>query len=133
MDVDYNPVRLQSMPCALYLTHPDSQATTNRYLIRSPLLRSELRGDAYWAPWWWTSISVQSPTPLLHLPSMSVQNPHTAQGYLLRALTQGMKMAISYLTSINGITPEYLTTNPTLMLTRGGAHIISHLRKITID
>ena len=130
MNVDCNPVRLQSMPCALYLTHPDSPSTTTTYLIRPPRPRSDLRGDAYWAPWWRTSILLQSPTPL-PLPSMFVQNPHTAQGYLLHALTQGMEMAISYLTSINVITPEYLTTTPTLLPTFDGAYIISHLRKDT--
>jgi hypothetical protein len=36
MEVDYNPVRLQSMPCALYLTHPETPTTNTRYLIRPP-------------------------------------------------------------------------------------------------
>ena len=36
MDVDYNPIRLQSMPWALYLTLPESPSTTTRYLIRPP-------------------------------------------------------------------------------------------------
>ena len=104
LDVDYNPVRLQSMPCALYLTHPDSPATTTRYLIRPPRLRSDLREDAYWALWWCTSILVQSPTSV-PLPRMSAQNPHTIQGYLLHALPLGMEMDISYLAYINVITP----------------------------
>jgi hypothetical protein len=42
LGVDYNLVRLQSMPCALYLIHPDSQSTITRYLIRPPRLRSDL-------------------------------------------------------------------------------------------
>ena len=89
LDVDYNPVLLQSMPCALYLTHPDSLATTTRYLIRPPRLRSNLREDAYWAPWWRASILVQSPTSLTLL-NMSAQNHHTTQGYLLHALRLNM-------------------------------------------
>ncbi len=75
LDEDYNPVPLQSMPCALYLTHPECSSTTTRYLIRPPLLRSDLKGDAYWAPWWRTSILVLSPTSL-PLSTMSAQNPH---------------------------------------------------------
>jgi hypothetical protein len=62
LDVDYNPARLWSMPCALYLIHPDNLATTTRYRIRPPGLRSDLRGDAFWAPRWRTSILVQSST-----------------------------------------------------------------------
>ena len=99
-DVDYNPDRLQSMHCALYLTHPDSPSTTTRYLIRPPRLCSDLMGDAYWAPWWRTSNMVKSPTSL-PFPTMSAHNPHNTQGYLLQSLTQGMDLAISYLTSIS--------------------------------
>ena len=40
-------------------------------------------------------------------------------------------MAISYLTSINVVTPEYLTITPTLLPTPDGAYIISHLHKDT--
>jgi hypothetical protein len=42
-----------------------------------------------------------------------------------------MEMAISYLTSINVVTPEYLTTTSALLPTLDGAYIISHLRKGT--
>jgi len=93
-------------------------------------LRYDLRGDAYWAPWWRTFILVQSPTPL-PLPIMSAQDPQTTQGYLLQALTGGIEMAISYLTSTNIITPKHLTANPTILLTPDGSYIISHLRKDT--
>jgi hypothetical protein len=62
---------------------------------------------------------------------MSAQNPNTIQRYLLQALTQGMELVISYLTSINTVTPEYLTTTPALLPTPGGAYIISPLRKDT--
>jgi len=47
MDVDYNPIRLQSMPCTIYLTHPENPSTTTMYLIRPPRHRSDLRGDAH--------------------------------------------------------------------------------------
>jgi hypothetical protein len=40
-------------------------------------------------------------------------------------------MAISYLTSLNVVTPEYLTTTPTPLPTPDGACIISHLCKDT--
>ena len=40
-------------------------------------------------------------------------------------------MAISYLTSINVVTPEYMTTTPVLLPTPDKAYIISHLRKDT--
>ena len=36
MDVDYNYIRLHSIPCSLYLTRPDSRGETNRYLIALP-------------------------------------------------------------------------------------------------
>ncbi len=36
VDVDYNPIRLQSLLCALYLTHSESPSKTTRYLIRPP-------------------------------------------------------------------------------------------------
>ena len=67
----------------------------------------------------------------LPLPIMSAQSPHTTQGYLLHALTMGMEMAISYLTSINITTREQLTTIPTLLPTPDRSYIISHLRKDT--
>ena len=130
MDVDYNPIRLQSMPCALYLTHPESPSTTTRYFIRPPRLRSDLKRDAHWAPWWRTTILVHSPTSQ-PFPSMSAHNHNTTQGYLLHALTQVMKMANSHLSSLNITTPEYLKTSPTLLPTLDGAYIISHLRKDT--
>ena len=47
VDVDYNPIRLQSMPCVLYLTHPESPSTPTRYLIRPPRLRFDLIRDAH--------------------------------------------------------------------------------------
>ncbi len=48
VDVDYNPLRLQSMPCVLYLTHPESPSTPTKYLIRPPpRLRFDLREDAH--------------------------------------------------------------------------------------
>ena len=64
MDVDNNPFRLQSMTCALHLTHPDSPTEPTKYIIRPPRLRTDLRGDHYWALWWRTTILVQSPTSL---------------------------------------------------------------------
>jgi len=51
MDMNYNPFRIQSITSALYLTYPDNLATTTKYLIRPPRFRSDLRRDAYWAPW----------------------------------------------------------------------------------
>ena len=118
------------MPCTFHLTHPENPSTTTKYLIRPPRLRSDLRGDAYWAPWWRTAILVQFPTSL-PLPSMSAHNHNIAQGYLLHALTQGMEMANSYLSSLTITTPDYLNTTPTLLPTPDGAYIISHLHKDT--
>jgi hypothetical protein len=62
---------------------------------------------------------------------MSVDNHNIAQEYLLKALTQGMEMANSYLSSLTITIPEYLNTAPTLLPTPDGAYIISHLRKNT--
>ena len=47
VEVDYNPLRLQSMPTVIFLTHPESPSTPTRYLIRPPRLRSDLRGDTH--------------------------------------------------------------------------------------
>jgi len=47
MDVDYNPFRLQFMPCALHLTHPDSPTEPTKSIIRPPRLRTNLKGDNY--------------------------------------------------------------------------------------
>jgi len=62
---------------------------------------------------------------------MPEHNHTTTQGYLLQALTQGMDMANSYLSSLKITTPDYLNTSPTLLPTLDGAYIISHLRKDT--
>ena len=130
MEVDYNPIRLQSMPCTLYLTHPETPSMTTRYLIRPPRLRSDLRGDAHWAPWWRTAILVQSTTSL-PFPSMSAHITNMAQGYLLQALTLGMEMTHTYLSSLNlTISDSHLATTA-LLPTPGGAYIVSHLRKDT--
>jgi len=51
LNVDYNSFRFQSMPSSLYLTHPKSLGDPIRYLFRLSRLRSDLRGDTYWAPW----------------------------------------------------------------------------------
>jgi hypothetical protein len=60
---------------------------------------------------------------------MSAHNPTTTQGYLHRALTQGMEMAFSFLASLTVVTPDYLSISPTLLPTSDGAYIISHVRK----
>ena len=117
------------MPCAIYLTHPETPTTNTRYLIRPPRLRSDLRGDAHWAPWWRSAILVQSSTSL-PLPSMSAHDHDIAQGYLLTALTKGIEMAKSFLSSLT-ISPEDLKASPPLLPTPDGAYIISHLRKDT--
>ena len=62
---------------------------------------------------------------------MSAHNHNMAQGYMLQALTQGMDMANSYLSSLTITTPEDLKAPPTLLPTPDGAYIISHLRKDT--
>ena len=36
MDVDYNLLRLQSMPSSIYLTHPEDPIKPSRYLVRPP-------------------------------------------------------------------------------------------------
>ncbi len=76
LDVDYNPIRLQSMPSSLYLTHPENLGGIVRIIVRPPRLRSDLRGDTYWAPWWRTAELVQS-TTALPLPNMSAHDPYT--------------------------------------------------------
>ena len=128
--VDYNPFRLQSMPSFLYLTHPEDPSNPIRYLVRPPRLRSNLRGDTFWAPWWRTAILVQSSTAL-PLPSMSAQDPNTPQGYLMQALLGGIATVISHLSSINKITSKYATAMPTHIPTPDGSLVISHLRKDT--
>jgi hypothetical protein len=60
---------------------------------------------------------------------MFAHNPTITQDYLHQALTQGMEMAISFLSSLAVVTPDYLTTSPTLQPTPDGAYIISHVRK----
>ncbi len=50
------------MPSFIYLTHSDNPGEPVMYLARPPHLRSDLRGDTYWAPWWCKAILVQSPT-----------------------------------------------------------------------
>ncbi len=50
LDVDYNPLQLQTMTSTLYLSHPESPRDLTSYLIRRPRLRTSLRGDTYWAP-----------------------------------------------------------------------------------
>ncbi len=130
LDVDYNPLRMQSMPSSLYLTHPESHGDPIKYIIRPPRLRSNLRGDTYWAPWWRTTILVQSSTTL-PIPCMSAHDPHIPQGYLIHALLEGITISTSYLSSTNTITPEYITAPPTLIPAPEGSYIISHLRKDT--
>ena len=43
MDVDYNPFRLQSMPCSLYITYNEIPTEATSYLILPPRLRSDLK------------------------------------------------------------------------------------------
>jgi len=128
LDVDYNPFHLQSMPSSPYLTHLESHGDPIRYLVRPPRLRSHLKSDTYWAPWWPTAVLVQSSTAL-PLPNMFVHDPHSPQGYLLHALLGGIAMVTSYLLSTNNITTGYVTTPPTFIPTPYGSHIISHLCK----
>ena len=133
--MDYNPVRLQPMPCSLYITHPNIPRETIRYLIRPPpppRLRYDLVGDTYWAPWWRTSIMVQSSTSLPLL-SMFAHNSHIPQGYRIQALTGGIAIATSYLTSTNTTTTYHTTVVSSLLPTRGGSYIVSHLRKDTFS
>jgi hypothetical protein len=130
LDVEYNPLHLQSMPSPLYFNHADSLEDPIRYLVRPPRLRSDLRGDTYWAPWWRTAILVQYSTAL-PLPSMSAHDPHTPQGYLMQALLGSIAMATSYLSSNNNIASDYASAPPTLVPSPDGLYIISHLHKDT--
>ena len=111
MEVDYNPIRLQSMLCAIYLVHPETPSTNTRYIIRPPRLRSDLRGDAYWAPWWRSAILVQSPTSL-PIPSMSAHNSTTSQGYLHQALLAGLNASVTFLLSIQRSTDNFSLATP---------------------
>ena len=101
------------MPTSLYLTHPDRPGDPFMCLIRPPRLRSDLRGDTFWALWWRTAILVQSSTTL-PLPSMFAHDPHTHQGYLMQALLGGIAMPTSYLSFTNNISSDYTNAPPTL-------------------
>jgi hypothetical protein len=61
--------------------------------------------------------------------SMSETDPHIPQGYLHHALTEGLKMATTFLDSTHTNTREYATTPPTLIAALDGSHILSHIRK----
>jgi hypothetical protein len=80
LNVDYNSIRLQSMPCSLYLTHPDNPLETTRYLTRPSRLHSDFRGATYIGrhggarQFWYSHPSVYHSPACMH----TIRTPHKA-------------------------------------------------------
>jgi len=84
-EVDYNPLRLQAQPYVILLQDPRSINNIIKFSTKPPHIRSHIRRDEIWNPWWRTALLVQSPD-LLPMPNMSDVNTGDTNGYLRLAL-----------------------------------------------
>jgi len=123
---DYNLCRVPSTS-PTRRARPQPSGTSNAHPVSAPTSEEMHTGPHGGAQLYWCS----PPHPYPFLPCLHTTTAKHIQGYRLQALTQGMEMANSYLSSLNITTPEYLNTSPTLLPTLDGASIISHLRKDT--
>jgi len=118
LDVDYNSIRLQAMTFIIHLNRPKIRQKHAGTSSAPPLrLKSNLKGDAHWAPWWRSSILVQSST---HLPlsPMYEHDSYLPQDYLMYAITIGISTVISFLiASTNMLTHSHAAANASLAST----------------
>jgi hypothetical protein len=126
-EIDYNTLRQQSQPYVLILQDPRAINNIIKFTIRPPRIRSYLRGDEAWYPWWRTALLVQS-QDTLPLPTLDA-NRGEPTNYLAEALNQALQTSIAFLTSIQEL--QAAQSHPTTLLRAApdGAFILSQAKK----
>jgi hypothetical protein len=126
-EINYNTLRQQAQPYVLVLQDPRAINNIIKFTIRPPRIRSHLRGDEAWNPWWRTSLLVQSPDTL-SLPTLEASCGEPTC-YLREALKQALQASIAFLTSIQELQAAHSHSNILFRAAPDGAYILSHAKK----
>ena len=97
-EINNNTLRQQAQPYVLVLQDPRAINNIIKFTIKPPRIRSQLRGDEAWNPWWRTTVLVQSPNTL-PLPTLEATYREPTC-YLGEALKQAIQASIACMTSI---------------------------------
>jgi hypothetical protein len=126
-EIDYNTLRQQSQPYVLSLQDPRVINNIIKFTIRPPSIRSHLREDEAWNPWWRTALLIQSPYTM-PLPTLDASRGEPTT-YLAEALKQALQTSIAFLTSIQELQATHI--HPTILLRAAldGAFTLSHAKK----
>ena len=97
-EVNYNTLRQQAQQYIIILQDPRSIHNTIKFTVRPPRIRTHLRRDGAWSPWWRTALLVQSPD-ILPLPTLEASSGE-ATSYLKDALQQALQASAAFISSI---------------------------------
>jgi hypothetical protein len=127
IEINYNTLRQHAQPYVLVLQDPRAINNIIKFTFRPPRIRSHLRGDEAWNPWWRPALLVQSPDTL-PLPTLAASCGEPTC-YLGEALKQALQATIAFLTSINELQATHSHSNILLRAVPDGAYILSHAKK----
>ncbi len=88
IEIDYNTLRQHSQPYVLILQDPNAINNIIKFTIRPPRIRSHLRRDEAWNPWWRTALLIK-PLDTLPLPTLDAFRGEPTN-YLADALKQAL-------------------------------------------
>ena len=126
-EINYNTLRQQTHQYVLILQDPRSNQNTIMFTVRPPRIRTHLKGDGAWNPWWRTALLVQS-LDTLPLPTLQALSGE-ATGYLKDALQQALQTSVAFLSSIRELKTSHTQATLNLRAAPDGAYIISHAKK----
>jgi hypothetical protein len=128
-EINHNPLRQQGHQFVLILQDPRSIQNTNNFSTRPPRIRTHLKGDEAWNPWWRTTLLVQS---LVTMPFPTLEDSNgEPTSYLHNVLQQALLTSTSLLSSIRGLQTSHAHATNVLRAAPDGSFIISHAKKGT--
>ena len=126
-EINYNTLRQQTQQYVLILQDPRSIQNTIKFTVRPPRIRTHLKGNGAWNPWWTTALLIQSPDTL-PLPTLQYSCGE-ATCYLRDALQQALHTSAAFLSSIRELQTSHTQANCNLRPAPGGAYTLSHAKK----
>ena len=126
-EINYNTPRQQIQQYVLILQDPRSIQNTIKFTVRPPRIRTHLKGDGTWSPWWRSALLVQSPNTL-PLPTLQTLCGEDTC-YLKDALQQALHTSVAFLSSIRELQTAHTHATFNFRAAPDGAYIISHAKK----
>jgi hypothetical protein len=126
-EINYNTLRQHTQQYVLILQDPRSIQNTIKFTVRPPRIRTHLKGDGAWNPWWRTALLIQSPDTL-PLPTLQASCGE-ATSYLRDALQQALHTSAAFLSSIRELQTAHTQATYNLRAAPDGAYILSRAKK----